>query len=67
MPYAEITSVTVTTVWDDNSVTDTQVAFKRHDDGQEVIYLTQDDNKVAIYFETWGELRDQIQGLFDTM
>ena len=66
MPRAEVTGVTVSHIWDDESKNDVEINKGYFDDTGP--YVSVQDDGQTIYFrpESWLEIRDQIQAMFDS-
>ena len=68
MPKVKVTGVTVAYVWDDDSKSETTVCCGRFDNTGPYVSVKEDSGE-TIYLrpESWPEIRDQIQEMFDAM
>lgn len=67
MPKAQITAVVISHIWDDESRTDTEVCRGEFEDQGPYVTLREDNQTVYLRPESWPEIRDQIQDMFDTI
>lgn len=65
MPRADITAVTVSQIWDDESSTATTIAKCEDSIGCPFVTIMQDADSIRIFPESWGDIRDQIQTMID--
>lgn len=67
MPTVEVTSVTVSHIWDDKTKSDTEVEKGTFDDTGPYVAVREDDGSIYFRPESWPEIRGQIQSMFDSM
>ena len=67
MPKAKITSVTVSHIWDDDSASETKISRSTEGDDDPTVSLNQDGQIVYLRTESWPEIRDQIDAMFQGM
>jgi hypothetical protein len=65
MPKVKISAVTVAHEFDDESASETVISCGRFDDGDGYVSLKDDGDIVYLRVESWPEIRDQIQMMFD--
>ena len=65
MPHAKITEVVVAHVWDDDSETEIRIKVGTNEHGVPFVALESDGESVRLWAESWEEVRDQIQAMFD--
>lgn len=66
MPKAQVTSVTVAHIFDDESTEDYKIGVWRRDD-ETVISVRDSSGMVWFRPESWPEVREQINGFMDDL
>lgn len=64
MPNAEITSITVSHNWDDNSSSEYQVSREEESEGSLCVDVSQSGDTVRLHSESWPLIRNQIDSFF---
>ena len=64
MPKSKITGVTVSHIHDDDSATETKISRSLEGDDDPTVSLNQDGNIVYLRQESWEDIRDQIELMF---
>lgn len=67
MPEVKVTGVTISTIWDDETKSDTEINCGTFEDTGDYVSIKEDSNQVFIRADEWGEVRDHIQSMFDSM
>lgn len=67
MPKSKITGVTVSHIHDDDSATETNISRSLEGDDDPVVSLNQNGNIVYLRQESWEDIRDQIEAMFQEM
>ena len=67
MKRSKITSVTVSHIWDDQSTTETTISKSPEGDDDPTVSLKQEEYFVYLRKESWPEIRDQIDAMFQEM
>lgn len=63
----EVTAITISHIWDDESQTDISIRKGIFDDTGAYVSVEDDGQTIYLRPESWPEIRDQIQGFFDSM
>jgi hypothetical protein len=66
MPKVEVAEVTVSHIWDDDSKSDIKIAKGRFGDAGPYVSVKDDDETIYFRPESWPEVRDQIQKMFNS-
>ena len=64
MPHSRVSGVVVTHVWDDGSEQNYTLTSSKNDQGFRV-EISDGGDLIHLYKESWDEIRDQIDGLFE--
>lgn len=67
MPKAEITRVVVPSIHEDGSTIDIIIRKGKFDDRGTSVSIDDDGQTVYVYPCSWPDIRDQIQGLIDSI
>lgn len=67
MPYSKITGVIVSHVWDDDNIDEYKINVGEFSDTGPYVSVSDDDQVVHFRRESWPEIRDQIDSMFDAM
>ena len=65
MPRSEIKSVTVSHIYDDDSVDDFKIEKGEFEATGKYVSLNDGDQTIYLRPESWPEIREQIQSFFD--
>ena len=67
MPSVEITGVTVSHVWDDGSKNKIVISKASFEDTGNYVSVKEDDQIIYFLADSWPEIRDQVQSMFDDL
>ena len=67
MPHAKITGVVVTHIFDDEETIDTKISRSIEGDDDPTVDIHQDGKTVFLRPESWPEIRDEIDAMFQEM
>lgn len=67
MPHAKITGVQVSHIWDDGSTEDIKLTRSLEGDDDPTVSLVAEGVTIYLRPESWPEIRDQIDDMFQEM
>lgn len=67
MPHAKITGVVVTHIFDNDQPIETKINRSLEGDDDPTVDINQDGQTVFLRAESWPEIRDQIDDMFQEM
>jgi hypothetical protein len=65
MPRVEVTSATVSHIWDDNSSSDVKISKMTSNDTGFAVLVNEGQDTICLRPESWPEIRDQIDAMMD--